>query len=114
MLPAWPVPKFCKRLSLLLGLMLLLLSGQQGAVIHELGHFAGAHTPDLSKVLGDSLDPACALCTSFAQAASPALSHSFDLPPLARASIERRDDPPIWAVTAARPESRNRGPPFAS
>jgi hypothetical protein len=114
MLPARTAPKFLKHLSVVLGLMLFLISGQQGAVFHELGHFAGAHSPDLSSAAGDSLDPACALCPSFAQAASPGLSHSFVLPRLVRGYIERRSEAPIWAASAAAPAARSRGPPFAS
>jgi hypothetical protein len=114
MFPARTAPKLLQHLAKVLALMLLLVSAQQGAVVHELGHFAGPHTSDLSKAPGDSLDPACALCPSFAQAASPALSHSFDLPLLARAYIERRNETPIGAATAAAPAPRSRGPPFAS
>jgi hypothetical protein len=113
MSPARPAPKFLKHLSIVVGLMLLLISGQQGAVVHELGHFAGAHTPDLSNA-GDSLDPACALCPSFAQASSPAFSHSFVLPRLVRAYSERAVEGPIGAATAAAPAPRSRGPPFVS
>jgi hypothetical protein len=113
MLPAWTAPQFVKHLPLVAGLMLFLISGQQGAVVHELGHFAGAHTPDLSKAPGDSLDPVCALCPSFAQAASPAFSHSFVLPSLVRAYIDREVEAPIGATTAAAPAPRSRGPPFA-
>src|ERR1700727_1823194 len=112
MIPAWTAPKFLKHLSMVLGLMLFLVSGQQGAVIHELGHFAGAHTPDLSKAAGDSVDPACALCPSFAQAASPTFSHSFVLPPLVRTYIERGIEAHIEAAAAALPAPRSRGPPF--
>jgi hypothetical protein len=114
MIPAWTAPKLLKHLSMVLGLMLFLISGQQGAVVHELGHFAGAHTPDLSKAAGDFLDPACALCPSFAQAASPAFSHSFVLPLLVRAYIERGVEAPIGAATAAAPAPRSRGHPFLS
>jgi len=113
-LPARTAAKFLKHVSTVLGLMLFLVSAQQGAVVHELGHFAGPHTSDLSKAPGDSLDPACALCPSFAQAASPALRYSFVLPLLVRAYIERRNDTPIGAATAAAPAPRSRGPPFAS
>jgi hypothetical protein len=114
MFPARSAPKFLKHLSMVLGLMLFLVSGQQGAVVHELGHFAGTHTSDCSKAPGDSLDPACALCPSFAQAASPAFSHSFVVPLLVRAYIERRVEAPIGAATAAAPTPRSRGPPFVS
>lgn len=96
----------------MLGLVLFLISGQQGAVAHELGHFAGAHTPDLTKAPDDSLDPACALCPSFAQASSPAFSHSFVLPLLVRADIERGVEAAPRTATAAAPAPRNRGPPF--
>jgi hypothetical protein len=99
---------------MVLGLVLLLISGQRGAVVHELGHFAGSHTPDLSKAAGDCLDQACALCPSFAQVASPAFSHSFVLPLLVRAYSERRIEAPIGAATAAAPAPRSRGPPFVS
>jgi hypothetical protein len=114
MFPARAAPKFLKHLSTVLGLMLFLISGQQGAVVHELGHFAGAHTPDWSKAADDSLDPACALCPSFAQAASPAFSHSFVLPLLVRAYTERGVEAPIGEATAAAPAPRSRGPPFLS
>jgi hypothetical protein len=114
MIPAWTAPKFLKHLSMVLGLMLFLISGQQGAVVHELGHFAGTHTPDVSKAAGGSLDPACALCPSFAQAASPTFSHSFVLPLLVRTYIERGVEAPIGAATATAPAPRSRGPPFVS
>jgi hypothetical protein len=114
MIPARRAPKFLKHLSMVLGLVLFLLSGQQGAVVHELGHFAGPHTPAVSKAPGDSADPACALCPSFAQAASPAFSHSFVLPLLVRAYIERAVEAPIGAASAAAPAPRSRGPPFVS
>jgi hypothetical protein len=107
-------PKFLKHLATVLGLMLLLISGQQGAVAHELGHFAAAHRPDCSKASDDSLDPACALCPSFAQAAGAAFSHSFVLPLLVRAYLERGVEAPIGAATAAAPAPRSRGPPFVS
>jgi hypothetical protein len=93
--------------------MLFLISGQQGAVVHELGHFAQAHTRDFSEAFGDSLDPACALCPSFAQAASAALGHAFVLPPLVRGYIEPRDEAPIGSASAAAPAPRSRDPPFA-
>jgi len=114
MFPARTAPKLVKHLSTVLGLMLFLISGQQGAVVHELGHFAGAHTADLSKAPGDSIDPACSLCPSFAQAASPTFSHSFVLPLLVRAYLERRVEAPIGAATPAAPAPRSRDPPFVS
>jgi hypothetical protein len=114
MFPARAAPKLLQHLATVLGLMLFLISGQQGAVVHELGHFAGAHSPDWSKAPDDSLESACALCPSFAQASSPAFSHSFVLPLLVRACTERGVEAPIGAVTAPAPAPRSRGPPFVS
>jgi len=114
MSPPRTAPKLLKHLTTVLGLMLFLISGQQGAVVHELGHFAAAHTPEGSKASDDAVDPACALCPSFAQAASPAVSHSFVLPSLVRAYIDREVEAPIGATTAAAPAPRSRGPPFVS
>jgi hypothetical protein len=94
------------------GLVLLLIGAQQGAVVHELGHIAG-HTPHLSNAAA-SLEPACALCPSFAQAATPAFSHSFVLPRLLRTYTEREIEAPIGAASAAAPTPRSRGPPSLS
>jgi hypothetical protein len=112
MLPSWTAPKFFSHLSTVLGLTLFLISGQQGAVAHELGHFAGAHTSAWSDAPGESLDPACALCPSFAQAAGAAFGHSFVLPLLGRACIERGVEAHIGAAAAAAPAPRSRDPPF--
>jgi hypothetical protein len=114
MFPARTAPKFLKHLATVLGLMLFLVSGQQGAVVHELGHFAQAHTPDSAQAPDASLDPTCALCPSFAQAGSPAFSHAFVLPLLVRAYIERGVEAPIRVATAAAPAPRSRGPPSVS
>jgi hypothetical protein len=84
MFAARPAPKFLKHLVTVLGLILFPISGQQGAVVHELGHFAGAHAPDSAKAPDDSLDAACAPCPSFAPAASPAFSHAFEPRPSLR------------------------------
>jgi hypothetical protein len=114
MFPSRPFPGLLRHLARVLGVALLLISGQQGAVIHELGHFTGAHAPDWSNAPGEPLDAACALCPSFAQAASPAFSHSFVLPLLVRAYSQRAVELPVRAATAATPAPRSRGPPVVS
>ena len=95
----------------LFGLMLLLLSAQQGAVVHELGHLAGAAGG--SELVADSANSnaACALCPAFAQASSPTFSHSFTLPHLARATPEPELKPQFAVIDAAVPTARSRGPP---
>jgi hypothetical protein len=91
----------------------LLIAGQQGAVVHELGHLAAAQgVPHLSA--GGTADGACALCPLFAQVATAAVSHSFQLPSLLRPGIERASDPAIEAVDGDVPTPRSRGPPSLS
>ena len=65
-----------------LTLVLLLLTAQQGAVMHELGHIVSAAQSAAVNCGSDGVsDGACALCPAFAQAASPAFSHSFHITP---------------------------------
>jgi hypothetical protein len=97
-----------------LTLVLLLLAGQQGAVMHELGHFSAAQSAAVNVVSGGVSDGACALCPTFAQAASPAFSHSFHIPLLVRTEAERSSEPQIGVIDTAVPTPRSRGPPFLS
>lgn len=94
-----------------LGLLLLLLIAQHGAVEHELGHLVDASTTEanLAPLLADAT---CALCPAFAQVVTPAFSHSFHIPALIRVALERGTDPLIVALDAAIPTPRNRDPPF--
>jgi hypothetical protein len=107
-----------------LGLLLLLLIAQQGAVVHEIGHLSEVSSCDGSSGvgLGDVgsseahstaalADATCALCPAFAQVVTPAFSHSFHIPVLLRAALERSTDPRYIAVEAAVPTPRSRGPP---
>jgi hypothetical protein len=97
-----------------IALMALLIAGQQGAVVHELGHLAGARSAGLHVGASETTDGNCALCPLFAQAAAAAFSHSLQIPPLLRAGIERIAAPPGGAVEAAVPTPRSRGPPAHS
>ncbi len=92
-------------------LLVLLTAGQQGAVVHELAHLAGAHHSSLQAVAGETTDGNCALCPLFAQAATAALGHSFESPLLLRAAVHRMPAPVLEAVDAAVPTPRSRGPP---
>jgi hypothetical protein len=103
-----------------LGLLLLLLIAQQGAVVHEIGHLSEVGSSDVSSGdVGSSeahsgaglADTACALCPAFAQVVTPAFSHSFHIPVLLRAALEHSTDPRYIAVEAAVPTPRSRGPP---
>jgi len=97
-----------------LTLVLLLVTAQQGAVVHELSHVSGTHGAALSVDSGGVSDGTCALCPAFAQAASPAFSHSFHIPLLVRTEVERSSEPQIGAVDTAVPTPRSRGPPSLS
>jgi hypothetical protein len=101
-----------------LGLLLLLLIAQQGAVVHELGHLAEISSNEAhagAALAGAALaDTACALCPAFAQVVTPAFSHSFHIPVLLRAALDRGTDPLYVAVDGAVPTPRSRGPPSAA
>jgi hypothetical protein len=94
-----------------LGLLLLLLTAQQGAVNHELSHFARAARAELKVNVGGAADTSCELCAAFAQASTPTFGHSFDIPLLVRTTPQLIPEPQFTAVDAAVPRPRSRGPP---
>jgi hypothetical protein len=99
-----------KQLSKILGILVLLLAAQQGAVVHELGHVSQMSGPQAGVALGIA-DSNCALCPAFAQVVAPAFSHSFHIPLLLRAALVRSAEPLYGAVDTAVPTPRSRGPP---
>jgi hypothetical protein len=94
----------------LLSLLLLLITAQQGAVVHELGHLSGAGGPEIRLDAGVANLP-CALCPAFAQAGSPAFGHSFHVTSMVRSAREPSSLPFIAVIEAAPPAPRSRGPP---
>ena len=97
-----------------LGLLLLLMVAQQGAVVHELSHVSGANQLDLRVQSDGAADKTCALCPAFAQVVTPTFSHSFHIPLLVRLALERVSELQYAVVDAAVPRPRNRGPPSLS
>jgi hypothetical protein len=97
-----------------LGVLLLLLAAQQGAVDHELSHVFRADQAALKIDSGAAADTTCALCPAFAQAVTPAFSHAFTLPHLVRTTWHPAPEPRFVAVDAAVPRPRSRGPPSLS
>jgi hypothetical protein len=95
-------------------LVLLLIAGQQGALVHELGHLSGIHGPDLSAGSQHPAEPVCALCPSFAQAASPAFGYSLPLLPAPAAAIDRIVARIVGIIDVSVPTPRSRGPPSLS
>jgi hypothetical protein len=92
-----------------IGLLLVLIVAQHGAVVHELGHIAEVGTE--AKGTSGLADSTCALCPAYAQVVSPAFSHSFHIPLLVRTALEP-DVEPLYAVAGATPLApRSRGPP---
>jgi hypothetical protein len=97
-----------------LGLLLLLMTAQQGAVNHELSHFSNAGRVELRVNAGGVVDTTCALCPAFAQVVTPAFSHSIHIPLLARTTSQLLIEPRCAAVARAVPRPRSRGPPAFS
>ena len=100
-----------------LGLLLLLLTAQQGAVDHELSHFSRAGTGQLGMHAqlgidaGSLADTTCALCPAFAQAATAAFSHSLQLPLPSLSAANLAPELRFLVVDASVPQPRSRGPP---
>ncbi len=90
--------------------VLLLISAQQGAVVHDLGHVTGAYGTQPRAVAGVT-DTTCAQCPAFAQVNTPAFSHSFSIPLLVRTALSLRAEPLYAVIDAAVPSPRSRGPP---
>ncbi len=97
-----------------LSLLLLLIAAQQGAVVHELSHVFRSEGAALRADAGGVAETACTLCPAFAQAATPAFSHTFHLPRLGRATAQRSPEPQFSAIAAEVPAPRSRGPPSLS
>jgi len=97
-----------------LALLLLLMTAQQGAVVHELSHLSGANHVELGVPSDGAADSSCALCLAFAQVVTPAVSHSFHVPLLVRFALEPISEPRFAAIDAAVPRPRSRGPPASS
>jgi hypothetical protein len=99
-----------RQVSKLLGLLLLLISAQQGAVVHELGHVTGANGAQ-PRAVAAVTDTTCAQCPAFAQVNTPAFSHSFNIPLLVRTALTISAEPLYAVIDAAVPSPRSRGPP---
>jgi len=93
---------------------LLLVSAQQGALLHEIGHFSRAPLTSGATLRAEPLleNATCLTCEAFAQVANPAGA------PVAGAAADPAAFVPIpesgCAIVAAEvPSPRSRGPPQA-
>ncbi len=91
-------------------LPLLLLVAQQGAVLHELSHYAASESHDGKKQSprGD----VCDLCLAFAQVGSAAAPQRVVAPLLADLSYQLTPVLPVYAGGIYLPAERSRGPPL--
>jgi hypothetical protein len=103
-----------RKLYISLGLALLLLTAQLGAVLHEVSHICRVGTNVQAQAHSDtSLQKPCELCFAFSQVANPAGNTvhvgQFEPSSCAAGSLAAR------AVTpAAVPTPRSRGPPSSA
>ena len=103
-----------RQISKLVSLLLLLIAAQHGAVVHELSHFSGSRSIAVQAGPAGLAEAACALCPAFAQAASPAFSHSFQIPLLDPSVVAITRSPRYSAPGLSGPQPRSRGPPAFS
>lgn len=99
--------------ALLLGL--LLVGGQQGALVHELGHVADARNASSHAVVSAaSPGGGCMLCPLYVQVTAAAFSHAMPVAFRLRAGIARMHAPVAESVGGPIPTPRSRGPPSLS
>jgi hypothetical protein len=106
----YAMPKLLKAL----GLLLLLLMAQQGAVVHELSHVSRLSHAGAQLDSRAAADTTCAQCPAFAQVVTPAFSHAFHIPVMVLIATQRSSELRIVAIEAAVPHPRSRGPPSLS
>jgi hypothetical protein len=103
-----------RKLYISLGLALLLLTAQLGAVLHEVSHICRVGTNVQAQVHGDTvLEKTCELCFAFSQVANPAGSTvavgQFEPSSCAARSLVACAATPADVLTP-----RSRGPPSSA
>ena len=103
-----------RKLYISLGLALLLLTAQLGAVLHEVSHICRVGTNVQAQAHADTfLEKTCELCFAFSQVANPAGSTvnvgQFEPSSCAAGPLSARA-----ATPAAVPTPRSRGPPSSA
>ena len=98
----------------LLTLLLLLMTAQQGAVVHELSHVLRVDVAKVRIDISSVADSTCVQCPAFAQVVTPAVSHTFHIPVMVLIATQRSSELRIVAFEASVPHPRSRGPPSLS
>jgi hypothetical protein len=102
-----------RKLYISLGLALLLLLAQQGAVLHELSHICRVGDNAQARVQADTvLEKTCELCLAFSQVANPA-GNTVPVIKFEPSACAAGSQPPCAATPADAPTPRSRGPPSA-
>ena len=96
-----------------LGLLLALVTAQQGAVLHELSHLSGSGLRAIRVDAGAVAEKACELCLAYSQVANPA-SHSIQIPHFVTAAPPLCSAPHCALIQQDAPTPRSRGPPPAA
>jgi hypothetical protein len=99
-----------RKLLLSFSLCLLLLTAQQGALVHELSHVTSVAHQDTQLDTTEAAQTACALCLAYSQLANPA-SHSSHLTRFEPTACAAGSTPAPANIPIAAPTARSRGPP---
>jgi hypothetical protein len=100
-----------RKLHISIGLSLLLLLAQQGAVLHEVGHISRVVAGSQATVDVDrGLARTCELCLAFSQVANPA-GNPVNVPWFEPSSCAAGFRPSCAVIPGDIPTPRSRGPP---
>src|SRR5262249_34620125 len=102
-----------RKLHISLGLALLLLFAQFGAVLHEVSHISRVSTNVRAQVHADiALDRTCLLCLAFSQVSNPA-GNSVNVAHFEPSSCAADAAPPCSVIPRDVLAPRSRGPPLS-
>lgn len=103
-----------RKLHISLGLTLLLLTAQLGAVLHEVSHICRVGTNAHSQLHADTyLEKTCELCLAFSQVANP-VGSNVEVARFEPSSCTVLAEPLVPATPADVPTPRSRGPPLSA
>ena len=103
-----------RKLHISLGLALLLLTAQLGAVLHEVSHICRVGTNVSEQVHADTyLEKTCDLCIAFSQVANPSVN-TVCVAQFEPSSCAAGSPSPSASTPADVPTPRSRGPPSSA
>ena len=102
-----------RKVSVSLGLWIVLLVGQHGAVLHELSHICRAGSVPVTVHANSIAERSCELCLGYSQLATPA-THSVPVFMLERPASRIGTERPVAATPVDLPTPRSRGPPSSA